>query len=183
MKNKAYEIIRKYFYWFFIYSVVGWIYEVIIYLVNGHGFVNRGFLFGPYLPVYGFGAILIIALFYRLVKKKVKLLNINIMPIIIFLLIVVFTTVLEYITSWFVQIAFNMELWNYSNWSINFQGRIALVPSLRFGILGILLLYFVQPLLFKLVDKLNEKIKNIIFFTLLVIILIDLAITLCLMFI
>lgn len=174
MKNK--EIIRKTFIWFFIYSVVGWIYEVIIYLVDGHGFVNRGFLFGPYLPVYGFGGLIILFSLHKLLKKKVKVCNINIMPLIIFLLIVVITSVLEYFTSLFAEYILHVELWNYSNWTINFQNRVALVPSLRFGGLGILFLYIVNPIMDKIYDKINNNTKSVIFTLMVLIMLVDLII-------
>ena len=50
---------------FILYAFIGWIYEVILEFYYGNGFVNRGFLFGPYLPVYGFGALLILLLLYK----------------------------------------------------------------------------------------------------------------------
>ena len=104
----------------------------------------------------------------------VQIKNINIMPLIIFFLVVIVTSILEYFTSLFAEYVLNVELWNYSNWTINFQNRVALVPSLRFGGLGLLFLYIVNPIMDKLYNKINNKVKNVIFFVLAAIILVDL---------
>ena len=78
------------------YAVIGWIYEVSLeVVVYRWGFSNRGFLFGPYLPVYGFGAIIILLALQPLKKKRITLGKINVTPILVFLGVVALTTGLE----------------------------------------------------------------------------------------
>ena len=180
--SSKFEKFKLYFYYFLIYSFIGWIYEVIIFLYMGEGFVNRGFLFGPYLPVYGFGGIIILLLLGKLMKKKVKIGKVNIMPFLIFLLISFIATVVELGTSYILDI-FNLELWNYNEWAINFEGRIALIPSLRFGALGVIILYLLQPFFEKKLNKMNDNLRNIIFYILFVIIIIDFIVRIIKMFI
>lgn len=179
MKDKTFEKLYLYLMSFFIYSMFGWIYEVIIYLVNGHGFINRGFLFGPWLPVYGFGGLILLFCLQKLMKKKITTFKINIMPVIIFLLIVIITSIIEYLTSYFMEVIFNDRWWNYTNWALNINGRVALVPSLRFGVLGILVLYLFQPYIEKFSNKINIKAKKIIFYVLLIIIVLDTIFSIC----
>lgn len=158
---------------FLIYSMMGWIYEVIICLVNDGEFVNRGFLLGPYLPVYGFGGLLLVYSLKKLKDKKIKVFKLNITPIIVFVLIVILTSVLEYLTSYFMELIYNDRWWDYSNWSININGRVALIPSLRFGVLGLLGIYLFQPIIEKTSKKVSDKIKIIITSSILVIIILD----------
>ena len=91
--------IKLYFFSFMLYALIGWIYEVILEFYYGNGFVNRGFLFGPYLPVYGFGALLIIFTIQGFSRKKIKIKNISITPILVFILIFLLTSVVEYIAG------------------------------------------------------------------------------------
>ena len=69
-KEKKYEKLSNYVVYFFLYCVIGWIYEVFLeVVVYRWGFSNRGVLFGPWLPVYGFGALIFIFLIYPLIKN------------------------------------------------------------------------------------------------------------------
>ena len=146
--------------YFITYSVTGWIYEVIVYYFEFHeGFVNRGFLLGPYLPVYGLGGIIIIKLIGNATKEKIRIGKLNITPLIVFLIITVITTVLELVTSYIP----GFFLWDYNCYDINFQGRIALASSIRFGIIGLCGLYIVQPLIrcmCLISERNNKKIYN-----------------------
>ena len=84
------------FLYFMAYAVIGWIYEVFLeVVVYRWGFSNRGFLFGPYLPVYGFGAVIILLVLQSLKKKRIAIGKINVTPILVFLGIVALTTGLE----------------------------------------------------------------------------------------
>ena len=89
------------FLYFMAYAVIGWIYEVFLeVVVYRWGFSNRGFLFGPYLPVYGFGAVIILLVLQPLKKKRIAIGKINVTPILVFLGIVALTTGLELFTSY-----------------------------------------------------------------------------------
>jgi len=151
--------IEKYFLYFMLYSMIGWIYEVFLeVVVYRWGFSNRGVLFGPYCPVYGFGAIAFIFTAYRLIKDKPLKKKLLYIPI-IFLLCMLIATLIELIASYLCEWTMGKWMWQtYArDYKIHFQGRIALSPSIRFGLGGLLFLYVLQPLFEKLTDKLGEK--------------------------
>ncbi|MBR6329957.1 MAG: putative ABC transporter permease [Lachnospiraceae bacterium] len=133
--------------YFVFYAFVGWIYEVSLCIFEAKiGFVNRGFLWLPILPVYGFGSLLFIQL-YRLRKKKLPVGSFDMMPVVIFLIILVSTTVVELITSYILEAAIGGWLWDYTGYFMNFEGRISLKTSLRFGLGGMAIIYILHPLL------------------------------------
>lgn len=161
MKNTFIKITDILFY-FICFSMVGWIYEVALYLIDDHIFVNRGVLFGPWLPVYGCGGLIIYFLFNKLKKKPVKIWDINIRPVLIYIYIVLISTIVELSATYIMDLMKSdwRKLWDYSNMFMNFQGRIALKTSLKFGIVGIIGVYLVIPLIEKFlgVKKLPTKI-------------------------
>jgi len=167
-KNITYCILT-----FILYAFIGWIYEVILEFYYGNGFVNRGFLFGPYLPVYGFGALLILLLLYKFSKKKIYLGKISITPVFVFIAIFLITTIVEYITGTILDVCLGMRLWDYSNYAFNINGLVCLNTSTRFAIGGTLFIYWIQPLFDKLVDAMNPKLKNILSYSILLIVAID----------
>ena len=168
------EKISKYFIFFMLYSIIGWCYEVFLeVVVYKWGFSNRGVLFGPYCPVYGVGALLFIFLIYPLIKNKSWKRKIIMIPV-IFLLCGLLATAVELITSYLCEAFLGSWPWQtYADYKYNFQARIALSPSIRFGIGGVVFLYLFEPLFEKLVDKLSNKKLNIIFGTVLTIFIID----------
>lgn len=138
---------------FFAYAIIGWCYEVFLeVVVYQWGFSNRGFLLGPYCPVYGFGVLLLL-LCLNGVRQKKKWYS----PILVFLGTVMITTALELVTSYILEFAIGHWMWDYTRYQYQFDGRIALNPSIRFGLGGLLFLYIVQPLLEKLGKYLGEK--------------------------
>lgn len=169
MREKVYI----YFLCFLFYSFIGWLYEVLLGIfVFDFGFVNRGFLFGPYCPVYGFGALLIIFLLERYKTKSAHIFDICCSVLFLFLAVVFITTIVELLTSYLMEFFIGEWLWDYHNYAFNFQGRIALSPSIRFGIGGVIFLY-VQPILEKLLKKLSNKYLSIIFYVLFFLFFID----------
>lgn len=170
--------IEEYFLYFMMYSVIGWCYEVFLeVVVYRWGFSNRGVLFGPYCIVYGFGALLLIVLLTKLKKKKIKLKNINITPVIMFISIIFITTITELIASYIMEFTSGNWLWDYTRFNFNFEGRVALNPSIRFGIGGMIFLYVLQPLFEKVIKILSNKKINIISLIVGVIFAIDLIYT------
>ena len=121
--------------YFLFYSFCGWVYEVLIGLTEARGFINRGFLFGPWLPVYGFGAFMMLLLWP--VKKHG--------PLAVFSAAALTATVVELITSYLMQAVIGVWLWDYSRNRWNYEGRIAPWPSIRFGFLALLMLYIIHP--------------------------------------
>ena len=167
-----------YFFSFFIYCIIGWLYEVLLELfVYNHGFVNRGFLYGPYLPVYGFGAIILIFLLKNISYKKRYIKKLNISPIITFILIFFITTVIEYFTGFMLDLILNIRLWDYTNKFLNINGLVCFSASFRFALGGTIFLYLLQPNFNKLINKIPIKTQNLIVFTLLTIITTDLLVT------
>lgn len=158
---------------FMLYAFIGWIYEVILEFYYGNGFVNRGFLFGPYLPVYGFGALLILFLLYRFSKKKICLGKLSITPVLVFILIFLLTTIVEYITGTLLDIFLQKRLWDYSHYAFNINGLVCLSASTRFAIGGTVFIYCLQPLFDRFINVANTKFRSILAYGLLLLVLID----------
>ena len=186
-KNKTIKVkegigrkIDFYGFLFFIYAVAGWIYEVALGFYYGVGFDNRGFLFGPYLPIYGFGGLLLFLVLGKIVKKKMKVWKINLTPVLVFLLIVVLTTVLEYAGAVIMERGFHLSVkdyWDYSDEWMNLNGYICPLASFRFGVLGMVFLYGINPVLEKVFGKIGEKYKGIMGKGMIGVLVLDLILT------
>ncbi|MBO8434451.1 MAG: putative ABC transporter permease [Tyzzerella sp.] len=163
MKEKVINKIFEMFLFFYIVSVIGWIYEVFLeVVVYRWGFSNRGVLFGPYCPVYGCGALAMIICLGWLMERKIRLFKLNITPLLVFIGIVIVTTTIELISSYIMEFTVGSFMWDYTRFSFNFQGRIALNPSIRFGIGGMVILYVLYPLFKKVINYLGTRKTNII---------------------
>lgn len=133
-----------YFLSFVIYSFLGWICETIYCLIIDKEYVNRGFLKGPFCPIYGAGALIVIIILSP-VSDNILLL---------FLSGMIFTSILEYITGFLLEIIFNLKWWDYSSYRFNIKGRICLLNSILFGILSLITVTIINPIII-------EYIKNI----------------------
>lgn len=161
---------EKFFYYFLlflIYSFLGWTIEVTAVGISKKKFINRGFLIGPYCPIYGVSAIIMI---FYLNRYKKDILT-------VFLLAVIVCSFMEYIVSYIMEKLFNARWWDYSNKKFNVNGRICLTNAFAFGILGLLLIYIVNPLLNDLLYTINSKQLIIISTILLTIFVIDFIIS------
>lgn len=166
--------VQDYFLYFMFYSIIGWVYEVFLeVVVYRWGFSNRGVLFGPYCVVYGFGAVILLLTLSGLMKQKRKLGSVNITPVLVFVGIVVITTVIELIASYIMEFTMGEWMWDYTRFSFNFQGRIALNPSIRFGIGGMVILYLLHPLARKLTEKASTKAQRILALIFLIVLVAD----------
>jgi cardiolipin synthase len=155
------------FYIFFLYCFFGWIYESCFVSIKSRSIVNRGFLNGPVIPIYGGGALLIYMVLWDY-RNNI---------ILVFFAGVFITTVLEYITSLVMEMLFHMRWWDYSKWHFNFQGRICLAASLLWGVLSILLLLVFQPVIDYCIASIPRKIGEIVGYAVFVLFLTDIAIT------
>ena len=164
-------------FFFIFFSFIGWLYEVGIFLVEDHIFVNRGVLYGPWLPVYGAGALIIYLIFYRLKKKPVKIGKLNIRPLLIYIYIVLATTIVELITTYIIDFMKSdwRKLWDYSGSFMNYQGRVSLPSSLKFGLIGIIGVYIIIPLIDKFIG-LNNKITKAITYIIILLFIVDIII-------
>lgn len=148
---------------FVIYSIIGWLMETTMVFIHTKKFINRGFLIGPYCPIYGFGAILMIL---YLTQYKDNILT-------VFILGAVTCSILEYLTSYFMELLFKTRWWDYSNHKFNLNGRICGQNSILFGVGGIVIIYITQPLVVKLLDFIPTTIFNITTILALLIMVID----------
>lgn len=149
---------------FILFAVCGWIYEVIWTVFDDGVLVNRGYLFGPWLPIYGFGGMLIYGMFRKQIKKPVYLGKVNIRFLLLFIYITLITTVVELAATYIIELAGTpfTVLWDYSDHFMNFQGRVCLDASARFGVLGLMIIYGALPLYNKLIQMKNQRLLNVI---------------------
>lgn len=155
--------IRVYFLLFIIYSFLGWCMEVIGKLIEQKKFINRGFLIGPYCPIYGCGALLITFLLKKYTGD----------PFVLFVMAIIVCGSLEYLTSYFMEKIFHARWWDYSQKKFNINGRVCLDTIIPFGLLGVFIMYVSNPFLLEKIEMLPEVALNIIFGILLAIWLID----------
>ncbi len=122
--------------YFFIYSFFGWLCECLYCGIPARRFINRGFLEGPYCPIYGFGALIVLYILQPFADRIVLL----------FLAGLVLTSVLEYITSYLMEKLFHSKWWDYSSRRLNINGRVCLRNSLMFGVLGVIVVRVIHPM-------------------------------------
>jgi len=116
--------------WFFIYCFLGWIWESIYRTIRLRRIINSGFLVGPYIPIYGFGAMLFIVLMHFTTR-----------PVELFFIGGSLACTLEYVTSWLLEIIFHARWWDYSTQICNIKGRICLSGFLGFGAAAVIMPY------------------------------------------
>lgn len=160
-------MIQDYIMLFFIYSILGWIMEVINGFIKTKKVVNRGFLIGPYCPIYGTGVILITILLKKYMEDR----------IITFIMSMLICGILEYFTSYFMEKFFNARWWDYSNRKMNINGRICLETLIPFGIFSFVILYFINPFFIEILDKPPEIIEIILAVVFSIILTIDTTIS------
>ena len=143
MKRSIKVKISEYVLYFVIYSAVGALVETAFrFVTEGQLYGIHGILHFPILPIYGFGALLIL-LISNYVRK----------PIPLFIVATVLTSVLEFISSWIYEMIFGTKLWDYSEKHFNFEGRVSLDNSLGFGVVALLLVYELHPFVKKWIEK------------------------------
>ncbi len=155
------------FYIFFIYSFIGWLYESILVSIRKKTFVNRGFLNGPVLPIYGTGGILIYLIFWDCRDQL----------LILYVGSCLLATVLEYVTSWVMEKLFHTRWWDYSTYRYHLQGRICLSVSLLWGLYSVLMLRVVQPALHSLIGLLPRRFGEIFAYVIFILFIADIIIT------
>lgn len=148
---------------FLIYSFIGWIVEVSAFLIQDHKFVNRGFLIGPVVPIYGTGGILITILLTKYQSD----------PIVLFCMAVIVCSILEYLTSYIMEKIFKTRWWDYSNKKFNINGRICLSNLIVFGIMGLVMVYLINPFLIGILNKIDPILLKCVVSILMVLFVID----------
>lgn len=132
---------------FIIYSFLGWCVEVINSFLHSKGFVNRGFLIGPYCPIYGVGLLLIIYFLKEYTDSY----------LVLFVMSMFICMILEYFTSYVMEKLFNARWWDYSHKRFNINGRICLETTIPFGLGGMGIMYIVNPLIEKVLSYLSSN--------------------------
>ena len=124
----------QWLFFFYFYCFFGWVFESTFVSVKSHKFVNRGFMRGPFLPIYGSGAIMMLVVSMPFQDNL----------ILTYLAGCVGATVLEYVTGVTMEALFKVRYWDYSNKKFNFQGHICLGSTLAWGCLTVLMTQFIH---------------------------------------
>jgi uncharacterized membrane protein len=147
------EKLLYYFLYFAVMSFTGWIIEVIYRSLREKRYVNAGFLSGPFVPIYGFGAVII-----TVISVEARSL-----PVVIAWVITLLSpTILEYFDSWFMEKIFGLNLWDYHDRRFNLNGRISLRFSVYWAFLAALLVSFIQPLVFTRIMVLGPYLSHFV---------------------
>ena len=155
------------FYYFIIYSFMGWCIETVYATINKKEFVNRGFLHGPFCPIYGFGTLSIIVLLKPIETNFIFL----------FLGSVFLTSTIEYFTGYILENSFNSTWWDYSDKPYNLHGRICLSFSIIWGFISIFILKVIHPYIVYIVNLIPNSPSMIIFHVMLLYLFIDFTVT------
>ncbi len=131
---------------FFLFSTIGWCWEVVLHLVTAGTFVNRGVLHGPWLPIYGTGGVLVLLALYKLRDR----------PWLEFIATIVVCGIVEYFTAYYLETVYDRRWWDYAGYFLNLHGRICAEGLLVFGLGGMAVVYGVAPLF----DNLLHKVKR-----------------------
>lgn len=126
--------------YFLIYSMIGWLVESCycsIFAKPKPHWINRGFLYGPYCPIYGFGACAVLLVLWPLANK----------PVLVFVVSIFLTSALEYFTSYILEKLFHTRWWDYSRYKLNINGRVCALNSFFFGCLSMILVYGIHPVI------------------------------------
>ena len=155
---------------FFVYAIAGWCMEVILKYRQFHRFINRGFLTGPWLPIYGFGAVLI-TLGVNAIAGVEHSVGTT------FLISFFLCGTVEYVASWIMEKRFHARWWDYSQKPMTLNGRVWIGNLILFGLAGVGIEYVANPLLLKLFDRISLRARAIIACVLLVVIAADYVVT------
>lgn len=132
--------------YFLIYSFLGWLLESVYKTIYAKRFINSGFLTGPACPIYGIGALIM----------YIFLSGYNNNPLHVFVIGFVVLSIWEYIVAWALEKIFNAKYWDYSNNKFNIDGRVCLLNSIFWGVLGVIFIYFIHPFIQEKIVMIND---------------------------
>lgn len=160
-KEKAWQFyLSQLIFFFFFGAVCGFLWEVSIFLIKDGIFRKRGFLYGPWLPIYGFGAVAFyLTLAFPFLKHTDPSFNKKIHPLLIFLLSALLGGGIELISGWILDTFWNLRYWDYHGAFLNFHGYICLWSVLGFGIAGTLWICYVSKFITKFWLRIPAKIR------------------------
>ncbi|WP_085875237.1 putative ABC transporter permease [Peptoniphilus vaginalis] len=157
---------KDYLIYFFIYAFIGWVVEVSYHAVTKGKFINRGFLAGPYCPIYGFGAIAVIYFLTDIAEKN---------KLVLFLGSIFIASLIEFIAGFMLEKIFHERWWDYSDRKLNIGGYICLEFSVIWGMFCFLLFEAVHPIIERLVGLVPETFIKYIGIGLVIIMILDLV--------
>ncbi len=177
-----------YFNRFIFFSFCGWIWESIYCAAKNKHWSNRGFLFGPLCPIYGFGAVGAILLFGELPKylgisaaqtsSVVSAYSSDNIPLVyVFFISLVGSAILEYITATLLEVFFHAKWWDYSDVPLNIKGRVSLPTACGFGLAGVAIVKWVMPFIMNLQDDAHPTASTLLALTLAVLLGMDFGFT------
>lgn len=168
-KYKIKEELTILFWIFIIGSIAGFIFEItVVFFQKGRFELRQGLIYGPFIPVYGIGAML-----YYVVLNKIKLKN----KLQIFLITMLLGGLTEYLCSFMQEKLFGTISWDYSYLPFNIQGRTSLLHCIYWGIGGILYVTYIEPLIEKMREKINKNSIRIITIILAIFMIFDITIS------
>jgi uncharacterized membrane protein len=166
-------------FFFYIYAFIGWVTEVIFHIITVKKFINRGFLYGPLCPVYGFGMVFAVVgvefIFAAIVGNSTPIESLPFIPLVI--VVTVIASAMEFFTGWILETLFHTRWWDYSHRKFNIKGYIALQFSLAWGVGGAVVLKYVQPAVENLVKNIPYETGELILAILLTVTALDIIMT------
>lgn len=152
---------------FIAFSFIGWVYECLLWIIQDGLFVNRGTMYGPWIPIYGVGGIVIITIVNRFYKR----------PMVCFFMTMAVCAPIEYVGAWVLWKTRHLKYWDYSGYFLNIQGRVCLEGILVFAILGSVGIYIVAPMLDTYLNRIPKRTRTVICAALFAVFLIDLCLS------
>ena len=163
-------MVTVYIIYFFLLSAAGYVYETLAMTVWGGKWDNRGFLYGPVIPIYGAGALGGTLLFEYLIQEH--------NPLLVFCISVVVSAILEYVVHYVLEKLFHQVWWDYSMSVWNINGRICLPASVGFGIAGLLIIYVINPMILPTIEGIDSSARLILSVILCAVFVLDIILTL-----
>ena len=155
--------IKRYLYYFFIFAIAGYLWEVLVNIFTLFRLANPGTMYGPWLPIYGWFVLLLLLLPDGAKDRPMK----------VFLVSFIMIGIIEYATSAFLEHFYHTKWWDYSRYLFDINGRVCLEALFVFSSLSILIIHYVVPKLDKLFNKINGHVLEIILIIILLLFIFD----------
>ena len=170
MSKENKELIHKSVWYFCIFSILGLIIETIYcYITTGVLESRKGLIWGPFCPVYGVGATILIITLNKYKNSPIKL----------FIYGVLMGSLIEYILSYSMEAIYKVRFWDYTYTNMHINGRICVPYSIMWGILSLILIKICKPIIDNLINKIKENIRNKLELIFIIFIIIDALFTFC----
>ena len=174
--GRATKTWQRLFYYFLLTAFLGFVYENLLDpIVYHHPWQWQGPLHGPWLIIYGCGGVLLLVLLEKLVKRRLSIGKLNIMPVVIALLIFLIVGVVEYAGHWLLDTFFDFRPWDYTEKPFNLNGRVCLEDSLRFVVLGMIELYLFVPWVERFLNWIPRRLNFILCLVLVAVFVLDIV--------